>query len=343
MALAKASQTIGYEDLMRDIKQKVFKPVYLLMGSENYYIDQLCDAIINNVLTEDEKAFNLSSYYGMDAEIGNVINSARSYPMGAQYSVVVLREAQHMKNLENLSYYFQNPQPTTILIITYKNGVVDRRKKFVVAIQQQGVVFEAVKPKESLLPGMVINYLAQKGFSVDHKSASIIADSIGTDLSRLYGELDKLMIAMPEGQMVITPQIVESNIGISKDFNYFELQDALIRKDAFKAQQIAKYFDDNQKANPIQVVLPMLSRFFSVAMQAYYAPDQSERGLAQFLGMQDWQVRRNVIPVLQKYSGKKVLQILNEIRVVDGKSKGVEGSKVPSGDLLKELICFILH
>lgn len=338
-----AAPVLSYEDLMRDISQKRFQPIYLLMGNENYYIDRLTDAIVENALNEDERAFNLISYYGMDTDLGTVINSAKSYPMGAEHSVVLLREAQHIKSLDDLSFYLQNLQPTTILVITYKNGTVDRRKKWVTLAQQKGVVFESKKPADYQLAGLVQNYVNQKGFSIDTKSSSIIADSIGTDLGRLYGELDKLMLSMNSDQKIITPQLVEQNIGISKDFNYFELQNALVEKNSFKAQQIANYFDRNQKANPIQVVLPMLFRFFSNAMIAYYSPDRSDRGLAQFLGIQEWQAKRNIVPVLKNYSAKKVLQILDEIRATDEKSKGINGSKTPSGDLLKELIFFILH
>ena len=320
MALSRTSQP-SYEDIMRDISQKRFRPVYLLMGAENYYIDRIVEAIVDNALSEDERAFNLTTFYGMDTDMGSVINSAKSYPMGAARSVVLLKEAQLLKNLDDLSFYLQHPQPTTILVITYKNGVVDRRKKYVSAIQSQGILFESKKPSESQLYGCVTAYVARHGCTIDKKSASIIADSVGTDLSRLYGELDKLMIVLPQGRTEITPQMVEDNIGISKDYNYFELQ----------------------KANPIQVVLPMLFRFFSNAMMAYYSPDKSERGLAAFLSMKEWQVQRNVLPVLRNYSARKVLMILDEIRETDRKSKGMYGSKVSSGDLLRTLIFYILH
>lgn len=342
MALSRTSQPT-FEDIMRDISQKRFQPVYLLMGAENYYIDRIVEAIVDNALTEDERAFNLITYFGMDADMGRVINSAKSYPMGAAHSVVLLKEAQHLKNLDDLSFYLQHPQPTTILVITYKNGVVDRRKKYVLAIQSQGILFESKKPSESQLYGCVTAYVARHGCTIDKKSASIIADSVGTDLSRLYGELDKLMIALPQGTTGITPQMVEDNIGISKDYNYFELQNALVERDVFKANQIAAYFDKNQKANPIQVVLPMLFRFFSNAMMAYYSPDKSGRGLAAFLALKEWQVQRNILPVIRNYSARKVLMILDEIRETDRKSKGMYGSKVPSGDLLRSLIFYILH
>ena len=340
-----AAKTTGwtYDSIMRDVVQKQFKPVYLLVGEESYYIDRIVEAIENAALSEDEKAFNLYKYYGMDANLGTVINSAKSYPMGAQYNVVELREAQQMKSLDDLSAYMQNPQPTTILIITYKNEKIDKRKKFVSAIASMGVLYETPKVRDNQLPGMVMRYVNEHGYSIDNRSASIISESIGADLSRLYGELDKLFFAMPEGERAITPEFVELHIGISKDFNYFELQDALITKNVFKANQIINYFDKNEKANPIQKILPSLFRFFSNLMVAHYAADKSSGGLSLALGMSDWQVRNNILPALKNYNARKVLQILEEIRAADEKSKGMNGSKVPSGDLLKSLMYVILH
>lgn len=340
-----AAKTTGwtYDSIMRDVVQKQFKPVYLLVGEESYYIDRIVEAIENAALSEDEKAFNLYKYYGMDANLGTVINSAKSYPMGAQYNVVELREAQQMKSLDDLSAYMQNPQPTTILIITYKNEKIDKRKKFVSAIASMGVLYETPKVRDNQLPGMVMRYVNEHGYSIDNRSASIISESIGADLSRLYGELDKLFFAMPEGERAITPEFVELHIGISKDFNYFELQDALITKNVFKANQIINYFDKNEKANPIQMILPSLFRFFSNLMVAHYTADKSSGGLALTLGMSDWQVRNNILPALKNYNARKVLQILEEIRAADEKSKGMNGSKVPSGDLLKSLMYVILH
>ncbi len=340
-----AAKTTGwtYDSIMRDVVQKQFKPVYLLVGEESYYIDRIVEAIENAALSEDEKAFNLYKYYGMDANLGTVINSAKSYPMGAQYNVVELREAQQMKSLDDLSAYMQNPQPTTILIITYKNEKIDKRKKFVSAIASMGVLYETPKVRDNQLPGMVMRYVNEHGYSIDNRSASIISESIGADLSRLYGELDKLFFAMPEGERAITPEFVELHIGISKDFNYFELQDALITKNVFKANQIINYFDKNEKANPIKKILSSLFRFFSNLMVAHYAADKSSGGLALALGMSDWQVRNNILPALKNYKARKVLQILEEIRAADEKSKGMNGSKVPSGDLLKSLMYVILH
>ena len=211
-----------YEEIMRDIVQKHFRPVYLLMGTESYYIDRIVEAIEKNALTPDDRDFNLQTFYGMEADIGAVINSAKSYPMGTAYNVVELRESQHMDSLDDLAFYLQNPQPTTILVITYKNGVLDRRKKIVTTIASCGILYNSPKIKDSQLPSLVISYARENGYVVNQKTATVISDSIGSDLNRLYGELDKLFVSMSTGNSRhITPEVVENNIGISKEFNYF--------------------------------------------------------------------------------------------------------------------------
>ena len=341
--MAVSSQTgPTFDEIIKDVRARKFKPVYLLMGLENYYIDRIVDEIVKNALTEEEQAFNLNTFYGSDASINDIINSAQSFPMGAECSVVLVKEAQSLKDIDNLTYYLQNVQPTTILVIVYKNGVFDRRKKVATLINSIGVLYDSQKVKDTQLPTIVKSYALQKGFTIDEKSAEIIADAIGADLIRLYGEMDKLFIAMSAGQKNITPETVERNIGISKDFNYFEFQNALVEKNAVKAFQIGKYFEANPKASPIQLTLSMLFRFFSTLMMAYYAPQKTLAGIAQYLGMQEWQVRKNVYPAMHVYSARKVLEILDEIRATDEKSKGLEGSKVTPGDNLKQLIAFIL-
>ncbi len=341
MAAAKNTET--YESIMRDIAACRFKPVYLLMGEENYFIDKIVQAVEAHALSEDEKAFNLEVFYGIDADMGEVVNSAKRYPLGAERSVVELREAQHMKNMDDLVQYLQNCQPSTILVITYKQGKADRRKKWVSLIASQGVVFESAKLKEEKLPSMVVSYAKDNNHAIDMKSAMLIAEHIGSDLSRLFGALDKLFIALPKNA-AINAEMVEKYIGISKDFNYFELQNALVEKDVFKVNQIINYFEKNPKANPIQMITPLLFRYYSVLMSAYYVPGvKSPDNMAAYLGMQRWQVERNVYPAMKRYTAGKVLQILGKIRETDARSKGGYGSGTGSKDLLKELLFFILH
>ena len=336
------AKEITFEDILKDINARNFKPVYLLMGEEPYFIDRLLDAIVSNALPMEERDFCLTTFYGADTTANAVINTARSFPMGSRM-VVVVKNANELKDIEELSVYLQNPQPTTVLVLVNKNGNFDRRKKFVSRTASIGVVKKKKKVRESQLSGIIATFFRQKGYTADVKSVSLIADSIGSDLTRLYGEMTKLVNSLTPEVKVITPELVEQHIGISKDFNIYEFQNALIARDSFKAFQIAKYFDDNPKQNPIQAVLPSLFRLFSQLMIAYYSPGKDKNSVAQYLGIQPWQVERNIFPAMRNYSAAKVLSILSVIRDTDEKSKGFGGSKVANGDLLKQLVFFILH
>ncbi len=336
------AKELTFEEILKDINAHNFKPVYVLMGDEPYFIDRLLDGIVSNALPEEERDFCLTTLYGADTTANAVINTARSFPMGSRL-VVVVRNAKELKDIDELSVYMQNPQPTTVLVLVNKNDKLDRRKKFMSRAAEIGVVYESQKVKENQLGGIIATFFRQKGYTADMKSVSLIADSIGNDLTRLYGEMTKLVNSLTPDTRVITPELVEQHIGISKDFNIFEFQNALIAKDSFKAFQIAKYFDDNPKQNPIQVVLPSLFRLFSQLMVAYYSPGKDKNSVAQYLGIQSWQVERNIFPAMRNYSAAKVLSILSVIRDTDEKSKGLGGSKVSNGDLLKQLVFFILH
>ena len=336
------AKELTFEEILKDINAHNFKPVYVLMGDEPYFIDRLLDGIVSNALPEEERDFCLTTLYGADTTANAVINMARSFPMGSRM-VVVVKNAKELKDIDELSVYMQNPQPTTVLVLVNKNDKLDRRKKFMSRAAEIGVVYESQKVKENQLGGIIATFFRQKGYTADMKSVSLIADSIGNDLTRLYGEMTKLVNSLTPDTRVITPELVEQHIGISKDFNIFEFQNALIAKDSFKAFQIAKYFDENPKQNPIQVVLPSLFRLFSQLMVAYYSPGKDKNSVAQYLGIQSWQVERNIFPAMRNYSAAKVLSILSVIRDTDEKSKGLGGSKVSNGDLLKQLVFFILH
>ncbi len=338
-----AKKEYTYEDIISDIKAKQYKPIYYLMGEEPYYIDLISDYLTQNVLTDTEKEFNLTVVYGADTDIATIINAAKRYPMMSEYQVVVVKEAQSVRNIEELSYYLQKPLNSTILVICHKHGVLDRRKKLAAEIEKTGVLFESKKLKDTMLPGFITSYLKRKGVDIEQKSSEMIADFVGSDLSRLTGELEKLTITLPLGQKRITPELIERNIGISKDYNNFELKNALIEKDVFKANQIIKYFAENPKTNPIQATLSLLFNFYSNLMLAYYAPEKSEQGIAQQLGLKTpWQ-SKDYIRAMHKYNGVKVMQIIGEIRNYDAKSKGVGNTNMNDGELLRELVYKILH
>lgn len=332
-----------HETIVRDVQAGKIAPVYYLMGEESYYIDRVADFIVNAVLQPEERDFNLITLFGADTDAETIINTAKGFPMGAQRLVVMVREAQNVAGMEKLEYYLKQPQPSTVLIICHKNGSLDRRKKLAGQIEKVGVLYESKKLYESQLPTFVRDYLKRKKLAIDPAAASMMAEYVGADLNRMAGELDKLCLACPPGLKNITPELVERNIGISKEFNIFELQDALAQKDILRVARIAKYFDKNPKQNPIQKTLPSLFRFFSNLMLAYYAPQRTEKGIADWLGQSEWQVKRNVLPAMRNYSGVKVMQIIGEIRRTDARSKGVDNPSTSSGELMKELLFFILH
>ena len=237
--------------ILQDIRNKVFKPVYLLMGEESYYIDLICETIIENALKDSERDFNQTILYGADIDdFAIVVNAAKRFPMMAERQLIVVKEAQNIKGVDNLLYYLQKPLMSTILVICHKNGSL-KNKKVVAGIEKIGVVYESKKLYDNQLPAFINNYVVAKKLSIDPKAASMMADFVGNDLSRLSSELDKLSISLPEGGLRITPEIVERNVGISKDFNNYELLNAIITRNILKATQIIQYFEQNPKNNPL--------------------------------------------------------------------------------------------
>lgn len=332
-----------YEVIARDLKNRIYKPVYYLMGEESYYIDKISEYIAQTVLTDEEKEFNLTVVYGSDTDVATVINAAKRYPMMAERQVVIVKEAQQLKNIEELVYYVQKPLQSTVLVLCHKNGTIDRRKKLAAEVEKVGVLFESKKLKEAQLPGFITSYLKRKSVDIEPKASEMMAEFVGADLNRMAGELDKLVITLPQGVTRVSPEQIELNIGVSKDYNNYELRSALVAKDVLKANKIIKYFEENPKTNPIQMTLSVLFGFFSNLMLAYYAPEKTEQGIAAQLGLRSpWQAREYIM-AMRQYSGVKVMQIIGEIRYCDARSKGVGNSSLSDGDLLRELIYVILH
>ena len=331
-----AKQEITCDDIFKELRAKQYRPIYYLMGEEPYYIDLIADYITDNILTETEKEFNLTVVYGADVDIATVINAAKRYPMMSEHQVVVVKEAQNIRNMEELSFYLQKPLLSTILVICHKHGVLDRRKKLAAEIEKKGILFESKKVKDTQLPAFITSYMKRKDIDMEPKATTMLADFVGADLSRLTGELEKLIITLPKGYTRVTPEQIEKNIGISKDYNNFELRSAIVEKDILKANRIIKYFEE--------MTLSLLFGFFSNLMLAYYAPEKSEQGIANMLGLKTpWQAREYMV-AMRRYSGVKTMQIIGEIRYADAKSKGVGGSSsLNNGDILRELIFKILH
>ena len=336
--------SVTFDAIMKDLKEGHYAPIYILMGDESYYIDRISDYIQEHVLTPDEQAFNQTVVFGADVNAAGIADMAMSYPMMASHRVVIVKEAQALRSFERLEKYVEKPLASTILVICYKNGSINRRLKFVSAAERAGVVFESKKLKDYQLPTFIRDYLKKKNASIDDKSASMLADYIGSDLNRMMSELDKLLISLPEEDRRVTPSVVEKNVGVSKDFNAFEFRNAIINKDVFKANQIIKYFNSNPKAGSLYSLLPFLFSFFQNLMVAFYAPNSSDpQSLAGYLDLRSTWGTKDYLAGMRNYSGRKTLQILEKLREIDAKSKGLDNPNTDAGDLMKELIFFILH
>ena len=338
-----AKQELSCDDILKELRAKQYRPIYYLMGEESYYIDLIADYITDNVLSETEKEFNLTVVYGADVDIATVINAAKRYPMMSEYQVVIVKEAQAIRNMEELSFYLQKPLNSTILVICHKHGTLDKRKKLAAEVEKVGILFESKKIKDSQLPAFINSYMKRKGIDMEPKASAMLADFVGTDLSRLTGELEKLIITLPAGQKRVTPEPIEKNIGISKDYNNFELRSALVEKDILKANKIIKYFEENPKTNPIQMTLSLLFNFYSNLMLSYYSPEKTEQGIASWLGLKSPWAARDYLTAMRRYNGVKTMQIIGEIRYADAKSKGISNASMSDGDILRELVFKILH
>ena len=341
-----AEKNLGttYASLVKALKARQFSPVYLLMGEEPYYIDKISDYIANHVMAPEMRDFNQSVVFGADVTAVQVADLCREYPMMSEYRVVVVKEAQNLKGWEPIERYLDNPVKSTILVICHKNGSIDKRKKIVGKAAAAGVVFESAKPKDWELPAFIENYLKARKATVEPKASQMIADHVGADLARLSSELDKVLISLPENDRRVTPDIVERKIGVSKEFNGFELRNAIVNYDIYKANQIVKYFDSNPKAGSIYTFLPLLFSYFQNLMIAYYAPNKNnEDELARYLDLRGGWAARDYQKGMRNYTGRKVMQIIEKCREVDAKSKGLDNVNTTAGDLMKELLFFIFH
>jgi DNA polymerase-3 subunit delta len=337
-----AKQGVSYDQVMSDLRRSAYKPIYLLMGEEAYYIDKISDFIQANVLDESQREFDLTVVYGKDTDMVNIVNAAKRYPMMSPYQVVIVKEAQLIKNWESLQFYINNPLKSTILVFDYKYGTPDKRKKWVQDISKIGVVFESDKLRDYEMSAWINSYARSKNVTIDEKTIGMLTEFLGTDLSKVANELDKLLLTMPTNSNRITPEHVEKNIGISKDFNVFELQAALIEKKTLKANRIIRYFADNKKNNPMVMVLPQLFNLFSNLMIYHYLSDKSQGTVASELKINPYFVKQYE-QAAKNYGAWKTMNIISWIRETDARGKGVESNAVNEVDLMKELIFKILH
>ena len=337
-------QGVTFQAIMQDLKNRNFAPFYLLMGEESYYIDTISDYIASHVLLPEECDFNQTICFGSDVTAVQVTDMAKRYPMMAEFQVIIVKEAQNIRSLEALERYLKKPVKSTILVWCHKNGKIDTRKKVIGLAQAMGVVFESKKLRDYQLPEFIQNYLKSKKATIDPKSCQMIANHIGSDLSRIVSELDKILIYLPNDNRRVTPDIVEKEIGVSKDFNAFELRNAIVSKDIFKANQIIKYFDNNPKAGSLYSFLPLLFSFFQNLMILHYTPNKSsEQDIARALDLNSTWGIKDLITGLKNYSARKTMDIISKFREVDGKSKGLDNPYTGAGELMKELIFYVLH
>jgi DNA polymerase III subunit delta len=333
---------VNYEEIISDLKKRIFKPVYFLAGEEPYYIDLIINYIEDKVLPEAEKAFNQIILYGDDTNIAAIIDTARRFPMMASHQVVIIKEAQSLKNLEDLIIYLEKPLLSTILVFSYKYKTIDKRTKLFKALESHAVYFESARIRDYLIPAWIERYLMTKGIKTDPSASAMLTEYLGTDLHKIVNELDKLIITLPAGKPVITTSLIEKNIGISKDYNNFELQKAIGEKNILKANMIVHYFANNPKDNPITLSIASLFGFFSKLLTYHYLTDKSKNNVASVLKVNPFFVKEYETSAM-KYNVSKTVQIISYLRTYDMKSKGYGDPGTEPGDLLKELVFKILH
>jgi DNA polymerase-3 subunit delta len=353
-----------FNQILLDLKRRIFKPIYFLSGEEAYYIDAISDLIENTVLEESEKEFNQTIVYGKDADLVTILGFARQFPMMSDFNVVIVKEAQNLKELNKKSSaeeeedatsnaneansaaaqfvnYIKNPQPTTILVFCFKYKTIDKRSTVAKALQKQAVYFETPRMYDNQVPDWISNYVKEKNYLLSPKAGFLLAEFLGSDLGKIANEVNKLIIGLPLGKE-ITVEMVQEKIGISKDYNVFELQDAFTNKDILKANRIINHFAANEKENPAPLVLGQLYAYFSKIFKYQFLPDKSKFAAAGALGVNPYFID-GIASAAARYPSVKLKQIFSYLKEYDLKSKGVENTSVTYGELLKELVFKILH
>lgn len=329
------------KQLIADIRGGTIKPIYFLMGEEPYFIDRISEYIADHILNEEEKGFNQTVVYGKDVSLQDVVATARRYPMMAERQVVIVKEAQHLsRSIEDLSSYAENPQLSTVLVICFKYKKLDKRKKLHKALRDHAVVFESRKLYENQVAEWIRGFLRTRGSAIAPKAAQLLVEHLGTDLSRIHNELDKLLLILPEGSE-IGPGDIEQHIGISKDYNNFELKKAIGEGDRKRAARIIRYFSENPKENPFVVTITLLHSFFSQLLQYHGLSDHSPRSVASALHINPYFVSEYQTAA-RNYPMKRVSHIISYLRDLDLKGKGVGSVNLSHSDLLKELLVKIM-
>jgi DNA polymerase-3 subunit delta len=334
---------MNFEQIISDLKNKIYKPIYFLSGDEPYFIDLITKYIHDNVLSDAEKSFNQTVLYGKEAEIHTVIDTAKRFPMMANHQVVIIKEAQNIKNIDDLIHYVNAPLKSTLLVINYKYKTLDKRKKLYKAINENGILYESKKLYDNEVPGWINGYLKNKNRTINPNAGMLLTEYLGNDLSKIANELEKLIITLPDGEFNITTTHIERNIGISKDYNNFELHKALTQKNVLKANRIVNYFGHNPKDNPFTLTISTLYYFYSKVLAYHFIKDRRDRkNVAATLKVSPYFVG-DYEKAAKNYNPQKTVQIISLLREYDLKSKGFNNVSTSHGELLKELVYKILH
>ena len=329
------------DQIFNDLKNKIYHPVYFLGGEESYYIDSISDFIEKNVLSETEMEFNQSVLYGRDTDVLNLISTAKRFPMMANYQVVIVKEAQDIQKIEELLPYVESPLDSTILVLNYKYKKIDKRKSFFKTVAKKGVLYESKKVYDNQIGAWIVKYTGDKGYTITPKATAMLAEFLGTDLSKIVNEINKLIISLPE-RAEINDVIVERNIGISKDYNIFELQNAIGSKNIEKANRIVNYFAANPKENPLVKTVTILYGYFSKLLIYHQLKDKSRNSAAAALSVNPFFVKDYQVAA-RNYNLQKLMMIISYLREYDLKAKGVNNVSTSDGELLRELMFKILH
>lgn len=331
-----------YEQILSDIKKKVYYPIYFLMGEEPFFIDTISDELENSILDEAERSFNQIILYGNDVNAYEIMSQARAFPMMGDKLVVIVKEAQNVKDIESIADYLDKIPPTTILVFNYKYKKLDKRKSLAKIIDKKGVLFESKKLYDNNIPDWIVKYLASRKYNITQKACQMIADFLGNDLHKVRNELDKLMLALPSTKRIDDAD-VEYNIGISKDFNVFELQKAIGAKDTFKANQIINYFGDNPNENPIFMTIVILYGYYTKLLKIHFSKDKSKNNLATILGVNPFFVN-DYLEAARNYSWVDCMYCIEVLREYDMKSKGYNStSDVSQKELYREMLFKLMN
>lgn len=332
---------MDHKAIIKDIEQKKFEKVYFLHGEEGYFIDEITKALVDNVLEDHERDFNQVVMYGKDSEVLAVISEAKGYPMMAEKKLVIIREAQDLKDFDELESYFENPSDRTVFVINYKHKTYDTRKKIAKVIAKNGLIFKSEKVKDYQVAEWISSYVKSVGYGITSKASILLSEFLGNDLSRITNELEKLFLLLEKGTDINDIHI-EENIGISKDYNPFELTNAISVRDVPKAFKIANYFEHNPKAGDMMVVIPSTFNFFSKLMRIHFLPNKSQQSVASELKIHPF-VATQYINATKVYNPKKIAANIAILHEYDLKAKGIGNSSFSQGELMREMIYRLLH